>query len=342
MFKIDYKNVITKLIAALLVVVLVFVGDRLFIPKYISENTDGRITSEFYDVKTDVDVIFLGASTIHYAISPDYLWGEYGFTSYDRSNASQTLWQSYYMLQDTLAYKRPSLVVLDLGFLKYGAEFVEEPGNRKTIEGMRNIKAKIGAVNASAHETEQKLSYFLPILRYHSRWKDLKSEDVEYMFHSKTVTYDGYIMDFGKIDGANAYDGTEAEFEAFPDKALEYLDKIIDTCQKENIPLLLIKMPTYVNGWGKSYDEAAAQLAKDKGVDFVTFMDRQEEIGLDGNEHYIDAEHTNVTGAEIFSKYFGAYIIDHYELPDHSEDAALQAVWDEKLARYEQAKETAK
>lgn len=338
MLKINYKNIITKLIAAMLAVVLVFLSNRLFIPKYISENTDGRITSEFYDVKTDIDVIFLGASTVHYGISPDYMWGEYGFTSYDRSNASQTMWQSYYMLQDTLTYKKPSLVVLDVGFMKYGADFVEEPGNRKTIEGMRDIRAKIGAINTSAHESEQKLSYFLPILRYHSRWKDLKPEDVKYMLKSPAVTYDGYIMDFSKVDGTNEYDGTEAEYEAFPEKATEYLYRIIDTCREEKIPLLLIKMPTYINGWGYVHDAEMARIASEKGASFISFMEKQDELGLDGNEHYIDAEHTNVTGAEIFSKYLGAYLKENYELPDHSQDAALKAVWDEKLARYERDK----
>lgn len=332
------KNIIKYLAAIVLIVSITILLDHIFIPKYISENQDGRITGEFYQEETNLDVIFLGASTVHYAISPDYMWGLYGFSSYDRSNASQTLWQSYYMLKDTLKFKRPSLVMMDVSFIKNGEEFIEEPSNRKTIEAMRDPLAKYGAIMSSKYSEEQPLSYYFPILRYHSRWKDLKSEDFDNAFSSPLVTYHGYLMDFTIPAEQNIYPVEAIEFENFPAKSMEYMNRIVDLCQKENIPLVLMKTPTYVNSWHEEYDDYLMVYAKEKGITYINFGDYDREMDIEVRVDYIDdGEHMNVAGAQKFSRYLGNYICENFEMPEH--DEKYIQIWNAKLERYESAVE---
>lgn len=337
MFKTDIiKNTIKYLVALALICGLTVLLDHIFIPKYISENQDGRITGEFYRQTTDMDVIFLGASTVHYAISPDYMWGHYGFSSYDRSNASQTIWQSYYMLEDTLKFKRPSLVMLDVSFMKNGQEFIEEPSNRKTIEAMKDPVAKYGAVMSSKYFEEQPLSYYFPILRYHSRWKELKAEDYRYAFASPDVTYEGYIMDFTIPEEQSIYPVEDIEFADFPEKSMVYLYKIIELCKKENIKLVLMKTPTYVNNWHREYDERLNEIALENNLTYINFVEYDKDMDLKVRVDFIDdGEHMNVSGAEKFSNYLGKYITNNFDLPVH--DEGFNSIWQQKYERYENA-----
>lgn len=323
----------------MLVFILVILADHIFIPKYVTENQDGSITAEFYKEKSDIDVVFVGPSTVHYCVSPVYMWDKYGFTSYDRSNASQTVWQSYYMLEDTFKYKKPKLVMLDVSFMRNGEEFIEEPSNRKCIEGMKNVFAKWGAIQASKYEQEQPLSYFIPVLRYHSRWKNLEKQDFDYAFNKPLVTYNGYIMDFTVAEDQNLYETESIAFDDFPDKSMDYLNRIIALCRAEGTKLVLMKTPTFTNTWHSEYDERLEKIAAANDLTYVNFCSLTEEIGLVPAADYIDdGEHTNVIGAEKFSDYLGAYIIDNFIQVNHEADERLVSEWSDKLSRYEKAR----
>lgn len=336
-----FKTILINCIKILLIVSLTIFLNRLFMPKYITENKDGRVTEEYYNEKTDLDVICFGSSTVYNAISPDYLWDEYGFTSYTRANASQTLWQSYYLMEDALKSQKPDVILLDMSFMKYGEEFVEEPSNRKTIDGMRLSKSKLDCIMASMWEGEEPITYLLPIFRYHSRWKELTKDDLIYAFHNTEVTYDGFIMEFGLPDqDPVVYDMEEKDSYDFPPKAYQYLDKIVALCKEKEIPLLLMKTPTYTNNWYPEYDDNLRKYADANGVVYTNFDDYKKEMGIDLFLHYNDgASHLNVTGAEVFSAFLGQYLKSNYSIENHKGQETYENIWDKKLERYERDKE---
>ena len=332
-------KILKPIAAAAITLICLFVLNRVFTPKYIKENTDGRITGEFYTQAKDPDVVFLGASTVHYCVSPDHMWKTSGFTSYDRSNASQTMWQSYYMLKDTLSVTRPSLVVLDVSFVRNGEEFIEEPSSRKAIDGMRDPLAKLGAAMSSKGEDEQVISYFLPVLRFHSRWKELDRDDWVYAFKRIDVTHDGYLMDFSIAKEQHIYENTEPPLPAFPEKSADYLNRIIRECADKGIPLFLMRTPSFQTGWYDEYDEMMDDLCEKEGLAYVNFTKKVEDIGIDVRRDYIDdGQHMNVVGAHKFSEYLGGYLRDNYELPFHDNDAVSDS-WNRKLLAYESAVE---
>ena len=330
------KDILRKIAALLLLCLLISLLDHIFAPKYMYENVDGRITREFYDEKTQLDVIGLGSSTMYNAMSPCQLYRDFGITGYVRSNASQTLWQSYYLLVDALKEKRPSLVVLDVSFIKYGEEFIEEPSNRKIIESMKDPVAKWDAIQCSMHESEEPISYYLPILRYHSRWNELTIDDFVYAYSQPDMTFAGFIMDASIPDEQTIWEPEEIEDAAFPEKAERYLDKIIELCQRENIPLLLMKTPTFVNSWHKEYDRLLEEKAEINGLSYVNFDDYAKDMELDVRCDYIDdGSHLNISGAEKFNKVLGKYICDNYNIMPHENDKELKSVWDKRLEVYE-------
>ncbi len=330
------RRIIINCIRILFIVTVVLLVNRIFIPKYVSDNQDGRVTAEFYQEKTDLDVIALGSSTVYNGVSPDYMYEQYGFASYVRSNASQTLWQSYYLLKDALKTKHPKVVMVDMSFMKYGAEFVEEPGNRKTIDGMRLSKEKYDCIKASMWEGEEPITYLFPVFRFHSRWKELSSEDFIYAFRIPTVTYQGQILQFDVPDEQTVYDKEEKDSYAFPDKAWEYLDKITALCKEKNVSLLLMKTPTYINNWYDEYDDMLTEYADRNGIHYENFDWHKEEMGNNLRIHYVDdGSHLNCAGAENFCNYLGGYLTENYDLPDHRQDSNFDNIWKDKVIRYE-------
>ena len=323
-------------------VILIICG-RVFIPKYATENVDGRVTGDYYAEEGPVDVIFVGSSTVYNAYIPACIYEEYGFTSYDRANASQTIWQSYYMIRDAINYNKPKMVVLDASFMKYGEEFKEEPSNRKTIDGMRLTVDKMMAAKVSMYEEESLLSYVFPILRFHSRWNDLKMEDLKYAFSDPKVTYDGFIIETGRDEeAAAAEEGSDESFAGFPDKPSEYLMKIIKLCRDEDVTLLIAKTPTLMDNWYVQYDEELDRIAKENGLVYINFDNAMDDIGLVQTEDYVDGyAHLNVFGAEKFSHYAGAYLRDNYDLPDRRGDESTNRAWENRYFEYQNARANA-
>ena len=213
-----------KRIAAVIITLLVAAGvlfflERLLVPKYVDDVVEGAFVAEYYkEENKDFDVIFIGDCEVYENFSPVVLWNEYGINSYIRGSAEQYIWQSYYLLEDTLRYHKPQVVVFNIQSLQFN-ESQSEAYNRMSIEGMRWSASKVGAIKASMTEDEHFIEYVFPLLRYHSRWNELTKADFEYMFHSKQVTHNGYFM---RIDARPAEDvppGRPLADYSFGDKA---------------------------------------------------------------------------------------------------------------------------
>lgn len=173
---------------------LMFFGvQRLVMPKYASDLPEGNFTAEYYDETTDHDVILIGDCEVYENIDPIYLWSEYGITSYIRGNAQQLAWQSYYMLEDTLRYETPKVVIYNVQALVH-AKPQKEEYNRMTLDGMRWSPAKLNAIKTSLCEGENFWDYVFPVLRYHERITGLQKEDFTYFHKRKKVSHNGYYM----------------------------------------------------------------------------------------------------------------------------------------------------
>ena len=169
---------IVKITAFLLAFALVlWAAQRILMPKYVSEAQDGRLIGEYYDSSMDHDVLFIGDCEVYENISPVTLWQDYGITSYVRGSPQQLIWHSYYLMEETLKYEKPEAFVFNVLSMKYG-EPQSEAYNRLALDGMRWSSSKVQSVRAAMTEEEDFLSYVFPLLRFHSRWSELKWEAV--------------------------------------------------------------------------------------------------------------------------------------------------------------------
>ncbi len=187
------KSFFITILTALFILTSLWFLQRLLMPKYMGQIVEGALIAEYYEETTKHDVIFIGDCEVYENISPITLWEEYGITSYIRGSAQQLIWQSYYLLEETLKIEKPKVVVFNVLVMQYN-EPQKEAYNRMTIDGMRWSEAKVKNIQASMMEDEKFLDYVFPLLRYHSRWQELNKEDFIYLFDKKKVSHNGYYM----------------------------------------------------------------------------------------------------------------------------------------------------
>ncbi|HJD02974.1 MAG TPA: SGNH/GDSL hydrolase family protein [Candidatus Mediterraneibacter excrementavium] len=331
----------TAALAGFLVVMLIvlYLLQKLLMPKYMSDIPEGAMVEEYYKETTDHEVLFVGDCEVYENFSPITLYEDYGITSYIRGSAQQLTWQSYYLLEDALRYETPKVVVFNVLAMKYN-EPQSEAYNRMSIDGMKMSPSKIGAIQASMTEEEHMLDYIFPILRYHSRWSELSGEDVKYMFHKDQVSHNGYYM---RVDVRPADGFPEPEKLSdytLGDKAMAYLDKMRELCQEKGIELVLVKSPSLYPYWYDEWDEQICAYAETYGLDYFNYEKLAPEIGIDYNTDTYDAGlHLNLSGAEKLSRYFGAYLTENYDLTDYREDPEYAEVYAEKIRLYDEMRE---
>jgi len=331
------KVLIGVLWCAILVLCIGFLN-ALFMPKYMTDIQEGAMIAEYYKEETDHDLVFIGDCEVYENFSPDVLWNEYGIVSYIRGSAQQLIWQSYYLLEETLKYETPDVVVFNVLSMKY-AEPQSEAYNRMSIDGMRLSASKWGAIQASMTEEENALSYLLPLLRYHSRWNELSKEDLTYLFRRDIVTDSGYLMNVKVKPAANVPPGKPLADYQFAPLCYEYLDKMADLCEEKGVELVLIKAPSLYPYWYEEWEVQMEEYAAERGLHYINFLELIEETGIDfETDTYDSGLHLNLYGAEKLSHWFGEWVQENCDVPDRRGQEPYQAVWDAKSAIYAQRK----
>ncbi len=324
-----------KILATVLVFVTIIAGvQRLLVPKYMDDVVEGGMIEEYYAEEKDHDVIFIGDCEVYTNFSPVALWEEYGITSYVRGSAEQLLWQSYYLLEETLTYETPKVVVFNVLAMMFD-EPQRESYNRMTLDSMTWSLSKVKAIQASMTEDEHFIEYVFPILRYHSRWSELTTQDFQYFFEKDTVTFNGYYMRVDALPAENVPEGKILTNYAFGEQAYYYLDKMVALCEEKGVELVLVKAPSLYPYWYDQWDTQMVAYAEEHGLKYYNFLENIEEIGLDYTTDTFDAGlHLNLYGAEKLSLYFGEILVEEFGLSSRQDEAAVAEIWQEKVETY--------
>lgn len=333
------KNLKTVLsvVAVLLVFLLVFgLITQLLNPKYMTDLVEGGMISQYYREAGDHDVIFIGDCEVYANYSPMEMYRSHGITSYIRGTSQQLIWQSYYILKETLTYETPQVVVLNVNAMRH-SEPVKEAFNRLTIDQMHWSAEKVGIIRASMTEEEDFLTYVFPILRYHSRFDELTSEDFEYLFKTKDNTWNGYLVNKNIKPAENLPSKRPLANYEFADICYDYLDKITALCKEKGVELILVKAPSLYPYWYEEYDAQMEDYARENGLAYYNFTECIEDIGLDFMVDTYDAGlHLNHTGAVKLSAYFAQILAQEHGIQDRRSDERIAPVYEQKLQRYDE------
>ena len=99
-------------------IIFVFIN-KLVSPKYVTDLVEGSLISSYYSSSFDHEVIYLGDCEIYANFSPMVDYSENGIKSFARSSSQQLIWQSYYILKETLKYEIPKVVVFSVNDVRF-------------------------------------------------------------------------------------------------------------------------------------------------------------------------------------------------------------------------------
>ncbi len=332
------KRLISILLTAVLGIAGLGFAQKLLMPKYTQGIVEGNLIEEYYASEKNHDVLFIGDCEVYENVSPVTLWEEYGITSYIRGSAQQLIWQSYYLLEETLKYEKPEVVVFNVLSMKYDQP-QREAYNRMTLDGMKMSSAKLKAIKASMLPEENLIDYIFPILRYHSRWSELSLEDLTNAFRKDKQFHNGYYMraDVKPVDTVPT--GNILANYQFGENSYKYLDMMVELCKENDIELVLMKAPSLYPYWYDEWEVQMEEYAQDHDLMYINFLELIEETGIDFDVDTYDAGlHLNVTGAEKVAVYLGEVLQKEFHIEDKREDKEFSEIWKEKVQFYNSMK----
>ncbi len=334
------NRIVHYILFVLILLISLYLLQRLLIPKFVHGIVEGSLIEEYYDEEVkDHDIIFIGDCEVYESFSPITLWEYYGITSYIRGSAQQLIWQSYYLLEETLKYEIPDIAVFNVLSMKYD-EPQNEAYNRMSLDGMKMSSSKIDSIIASMMEEESMIDYLVPLFRYHSRWSELEEDDFKYMFYKDQLFHNGYYMraDIRPVTSIPKAKRL-ADYE-FGENSYYYLDLMVELCKENGIDFVLIKVPSLYPHWYDEWDQQMIEYAEKHDLLYINYLDLVDEVGIDFDLDTYDAGlHLNVYGAEKLSNHFGRIMVENFNLEDRRVDEELCEIWDEKIEFYNSMKE---
>ena len=200
------------------------------------------------------------------------------------------------------------------------------------FDGMRNDEVKAEMLDTLLPDLswKEKLSWYIPFLKYHSRWQELASAD----FHTRPY-YRG-----GKLD-TTVYPckdmGLDIPEREIPPVCLEYFEKIVDVCEENNIELVVYATPfstsqsSYAHRQGASL--ALEKYLAEKEIPFL-FLQKSKAAEIDFETDFRDRGHLNLNGQRKVTGYLGKYLHENYDLQNHKAEVGY-AVYEEDYLLYQ-------
>lgn len=301
------KNAMKDCLFLLIFGLLFYMCSNVFILK---GNGYGSDVVSFYDeAKQSLDLMFFGSSHSYATFSPDRIEEKTGLKSYNFATQQQPVYITYYYMVEALKTQRPKYFVLDTLMFTSSKDYASEGVVRDAVDRMKFSFNKINAINANVVDGEERQSYYINLIKYHSRYKNLHWPDIKQIFGLQGIDNRGFI---GLPQNNDIFVDNTRVLETSDTKELttknrEYFMKILDLVKKYDIELILVESPCMLSEEAVPYFNRMKQYAKEYQLDYIDYNLLFTELDLQIGDFY-DYGHLSESGAMKVSDYFAKYI----------------------------------
>ena len=324
-------KVFLRIIVFICVFVLIFYAlNALMQPVWRdSWNNYDTIHGFYKEPENTIEVLFLGTSTVINGYIPMELYEHYGICAYNLATEAQSTLVSYYWLQEAYRLHSDSLKVVVANPSSPGA--VHQDGYfRKAVDAMHLSSVKYNAVKDHVKDVDETISYLVPLLSYHDRWKSLEQEDFEKFGYKPNVYSRGYNLVTSRYMDSLPYDAlsipeyyvdASVEKQFIDEVEREYMKKMGDFCQEHDIQLVWVRTPG--NAWSINFHNSVAAWMEENeqkfyDMNYVPILDELEyNFALDN----MDMWHENYWGAQKITNWIGNYLSTTCDVTDVRGDA---------------------
>lgn len=289
------KKVLVKILifSALVVAVDFLIGLGM---GWVHRSARGGETLHFSKINRaiDEDIVVFGSSRAFHHYNSALLDSLTGRSVYNAGYEAMGIVLAYMELSNILEQgHRPSLVLYD--FFSY-FDYIKGD-NTKYLLHMRPFYGENPAVDSVFAEVDQseRLKMLSRAYRYNGRVMVMLNE----AFSSKIVYEGGFLPEDGTIT-ANYTEPTFEDFDTVEDPLkVKYLQKFIELCRQNDIPVVFVLSPYYFESRGP-LERGLIERALPAGIPVLDFATDTAFVGR--KDLFTDPNHLNRAGADIFTR----------------------------------------
>lgn len=333
------KKYVKRILGIILMVVAVS-GITFFLQDIIMYRNDVdafRIKAFYMEPKDSLDYVVMGSSEIMWGYVAGEAYRTAGLTSAPFAYPVNPVELWKYELADIERSQHPKLLLIETNGALYTEErYIHSNFCVETLaDNMPLSENRIKLINDLAHDPLERL---FPVIKYHYKWPEISNLGDNW---NLLLRKQGYA----RLRGAQSLLYLKEEP---PEKYLPVDDTTKDLCGDTNDLLeeflaeakksgieniLFIEYPHRIES-KDSYERhqranRAAEMIRSAGFEYISFMDKMDEIGLDPARDFTDSDHMNARGQKKMTIYLSKLVKDKYGIEPKEQTDKNKARWED-------------
>ena len=193
----------------------------------------------------------------------------------------------------------------------------------KNLYSMKMTSNRLNSMIASL-ETKDYIYGLIPLFLFHDNWADFDKYLYNLKSHFKVKTQNRgyqyihtdpiksklwYLLEKEYRD--KRYKELKESSTEISKQNLEYLEAIVDICNKEEIGLVFVKTPIISNHWC-GISESLKKIKSTYGISIIDYNFMFEELKL-APDDFVDTEHLSTEGSIKITRHIKNYILKNYQ-----------------------------
>ena len=279
-----------------------------------------RFSGFYAEEDNTLDIVMIGSSPVFPYYSAPQLWGETGIAAYPLSSNVQRPAAMKYLVKEAQKTQSPSLYIFEMRMYTMEDEGLSEnmAYTRGVTDNLKYSKNRVETIQALVPETEERLSYYIDLFKYHTNWKmfALPSEWGNWRYEKENSLKGFFVKDEVGPTLMPTAGGMEGEL-AIPEEQEAYLRELLQYLLENELQALFIVSPYGISTEDQQMFNYMGGIIEEAGYQFLNMNNYYEEIGIVFEEDFADyASHTNAVGAEKCTAFLEEYLLANYQFTD--------------------------
>ena len=287
--------------------------------------------------RNSMDAVIIGASNVISFWQPVFGWADHGIAVWSVSIPGLSCAAVKYMMIEARKTQPDALYIINLSNFKGNgiisdASHIHNPLNYMPFS-LSKVKMTHALVQRSEFRGLDALEYYLPIIRFHTRWDELKywafgASTANHKMSYKSVPFFEKVYDISKEFSA---DNTVRE--PLPEDINEVFVELLDYCDENHVNVLFVKSPQATGAKPQGRMNTMEDMVAQRGYPCLDLLEDFDSAGFDGRTDFYNSGHTNIHGSLKFSKALGDYLVENYHFDDKRGLPGWES-WDDACQAY--------
>ncbi len=283
--------------------------------------------------KNSLDAVFIGSSNVLHYFEPPLAWKDYGIAVYSYAIASMSYRSLKYRVIEARKTQPDALFIICVNCFQKENSSTDALHRNLDYMPLSWNKLEMTRVlcDSADLKLQDRLEYYLPIIRFHSRWPEL--------------THFNFARSVNGLKGGRIYDKflevitdmsgelKEPADNPLPENRAEVLDELLDYLEDKHVNALFVTVPQRLDASLQGELQDANRIIQERGFPCLNLVGQEAEMGVQLNQDYSDKGHFNVHGAVKFTNFFASYLVEHYGFSDKRGQKGWES-WDDSVGLY--------